>query len=152
MKDCGYLDGVPQGPGTRCATQACPLCQMPDQGPHAGWAIAHTDADWGTKAADSFSFTVDTPVQRISWWGAHESADHLCVECDPLPIADTFTVAFYTDQDGEPGTLVSLNSVASANARVPTGEMIWGGPSCEFPEYLYTTDLDNPFVAVAGET
>ena len=46
-------------------------CQTPDQSPHGGFAIVHSDVAFGSSAADSFTVTADLDIVKIRWWGAY---------------------------------------------------------------------------------
>jgi hypothetical protein len=127
------------------------FCQEPDQGLHDGIRIAHSDVDYGSRVADNFTLTTAGSIEAIRWWGAYDVPGPEFEECAPIP-ADDFTVTFYTDSAGAPGTAVSTNLLGAGVSRSPTGNEIPHSPGYHYTEYVYTADLLEPFIAQAGVT
>ena len=143
---------VPSYGGTCCTEADCgesPFCQEPDQASHAGFALIHSDAAFGSSAADSFTLTAQKQIDRVRWWGAY------LVAGSPIPCAtildDDFNLTIHTDASGQLGAIVSSNPLGSNATRIQTGKQIsiFGNV---YDEYLFTADLVQPFVANAGET
>ncbi len=146
------VGSVPAYSGTCCTKADCgesPFCQEPDQASHAGFALIHSDAAFGSRAADSFTLTAQKQIDRVRWWGAY------LVAGSPIPcgaiLDDDFTLTIHTDAGGQPGAIVSSNLLGSSATRIQTGKQIsiFGNV---YDEYQFTADLVQPFVANAGDT
>jgi hypothetical protein len=81
------------------------------------------DPDEGTRVADDFFFLADTEIRGITWWGLFarpEGGDF--PECDLayLPTSDdNWTVRYFMDDNGQPGTLI--REFVGLNPAVTTG-------------------------------
>lgn len=125
------------------------FCQVPDQAPHDGFTLIHSDANFGSRAADSFTLAVTEQIEQVRWWGAY------LVAGAPLPcgtiLDDDFILTIHADAGGQPGAIVSTNPLGSSATRIQTGNQIsiFGHV---YDEYQLTADLVQPFVATADET
>ncbi|MHC5110076.1 MAG: proprotein convertase P-domain-containing protein [Planctomycetota bacterium] len=123
-------------------------CQWPDQQFHGGWSMVHSDADYGTRAAESWWSSREQAVHRIGWWGAYESVRG-GFECDPIPV-DDFVIRMYGDRGGLPGRLLRTVFAGEAVGRMATGETLTLVGRHE--EYAYLYELAQPWEVEAGQT
>jgi hypothetical protein len=91
----------------------------------------------GIRAADDFTLAVDTLIDDVHWWGFH---------APPSSGNDDFSITFYADDSGLPGTLLFTTSVAV----VVEDDTNPGSPSAN--DKFYSSILDDPFLALGGET
>ena len=144
--------GAPQTAALQQAGADCdepPFCQEPDQGPHGGFPLVHSDAVYGSSAAESFTLAVPGQIDQVRWWGAY----FLATELNPCGtiLDDNFTLTIHTDAGGQLGAIVSTHPLGSSATRIRTGNQVpfFG---MLFDEHRYTADLLQPFVAGAGQT
>jgi hypothetical protein len=91
--------------------------------------------------ADDFSLVSSSEITSVQWWGGSDAGI----------FADIFTVRFYADASGQPGTLLASYSPGSAS-RTDTG-VNFSYPGLEFVDaYSYSYALSSPFFATAGTT
>jgi len=96
-----------------------------------------------TAAADSFTLQDGaSTVTDAHWWGACVTSDGT----NTCPAGD-FTLGFYTDDAGVPGSLIQSYSVGNAN-QTATGNFI--GVGADFTEYSYAA-VFAPLVLTPGE-
>lgn len=96
----------------------------PDRG-----GVYFSDANNGFARASAESFVLQSGAVTIggaTWWGG----------CFPGPAcpAGNFTLGFYTDTSGQPGSLIQSYGVGNANQSA-TGNLIGG--ALGFDEYIY---------------
>jgi len=95
-------------------------------------------SDGITVSADDFQLAQDTLICSLSWWGGYTP---------PQPDSDEFSVLLYSDNNGQPGTILSGFTIGPID-KVTTGDFV-NGPDF-YPEYLYSATLNEPFLAQAG--
>ncbi|HWC59518.1 MAG TPA: hypothetical protein VHC44_07465 [Verrucomicrobiae bacterium] len=92
--------------------------------------------------ADEFVLSQDTKIRQINWWG-----DNM-----PKP-AKNFKIRLFSDNEGQPGTLLLETDRASILKR-KTGDFLIRGEGRDdpdlYPEFQYTLVLRHPFAAKAG--
>ena len=89
-------------------------------------------------SADDFQLTQDTLIGSIAWWGAHVPS-----QAEP----DRFSVTLFSDNGGQPGTVLPLFTVGRINSAL-TGSFV-NAPDL-YPEYRYSADLQQPFLVQAN--
>jgi len=124
------------------------FCQEPDQETHNGYAFVHSDAAFGSRAAESFALPAAGLVERVEWWGTY-LVDAAIEPCDPG--ADDFTVTIYADAAGTPGVVVSTNDLGARASRTRTSRVI-SYVQKQYDEYHFAADLLEPFIAQGGVT
>ena len=90
--------------------------------------------------ADNFELGQDTVIGGLIWWGGY---------FNPPPGPDNFTVCFYSDDGGQPVTLLEQYAFGAVIA-VATGQFV-NAPGL-YPEFEYSANLPTPFLAQAGVT
>ena len=92
--------------------------------------------------ADDFTFATAETILSVSWMGFY------CCDGSPQP-TDAFTLNFYADNAGSPGTLLEAFNVGDAVNRTITGssDSVSGEPF-----FSYVADLGGDFAASAGTT
>jgi len=90
--------------------------------------------------ADNFQVGQDTLIGGLSWWGGYLNAP---------PGPDNFTICLYSDNGGQPETLLEQYAFGAVNA-VATGQFV-NAPDL-YPEFEYSANLPAPFLARAGVT
>jgi hypothetical protein len=120
-------------------------CQWPDQQFHGGWSMVHSDADYGSRAADGFVHAEARQIVQLRWWGAYESTLGFG-DCDPIP-DDGFLITIYDDAGFAPGRTL-LEQTGAKVSRYATGRTIT--LVHEHDEYMYTYDLPQPLEIPAG--
>jgi len=94
---------------------------------HGGFLYSDTNNGFITASAEDFVLSSGaSTVGGATWWGA-------CAQPADCSSA-SFTVDFYTNASGQPGSLIQSYSVGDAN-RTATGSLIAG----TFTEYEYST-------------
>ena len=99
----------------------------------------YADTDYAyTTAAENFTLQPGAAtVTDAHWWGACTAEGNNCP-------AGNFTLAFYNDNAGSPGTLIQSFSVGNAN-ETATGNFFSFGPT----EYAYSANF-GPLALTAG--
>jgi len=96
---------------------------------------ASVSAKGQQEAAESFTLSDGAhTLNDVHWWG-------ICLE-STCP-AGNFTVSFYNDNGGLPGTLIESFALGNAN-QTATGSFLFGGDS---PEYAYSTEIPELILA-----
>jgi len=88
--------------------------------------------------ADNFELGQDTVIGGLIWWGGNGNSPS-----GP----DNFTVCLYSDNGGQPETLLEQCAFGAVNA-VATGQFV--NPPDLYPEFEYSANLPTPFTAQAG--
>jgi len=71
------------------------------------------------QVADDFSLASGGSIEKVTWWGFYASTDLVYA---PTPPTDNFTLRFYSDNSGLPGSIVGSYSIGSSASRTDTGE------------------------------
>ena len=95
---------------------------------------------WFSEVADNFPAESGWSIGQVDFWGGYASP--------PGDEGNTegFTIRFYTDDAGSPGTLVFEQDVMQFSRE----QYYQGGPS-NWAGYAYSVDLDPPFVVPSTE-
>ncbi|MEL6796940.1 MAG: hypothetical protein AAFO89_08970 [Planctomycetota bacterium] len=115
--------------------QLCVFEQLPSQ-----QGAALSDASGivpSQRLADNFSLSTTDTIGRVEFWGEYTTNN---------PESDSFTIDFYENTGGLPGTLLSSLSIESIT-REMTGQTFG-----ILDEYLYSAQLPEAFTAVADES
>jgi hypothetical protein len=147
-------------PGINCnlradvcsAEQGTPGCHLPPEKPHPGFGMNSTVFVFSDlsifiqlKAADSFVPTGGASLNRACWWGAYTTSAG--ANCILTP--DAFTIVYYNDNAGLPGTVAG--SFAVSATRGMTGDtIVTGTAETPFirPEWEYRAT--HPVLAVTA--
>lgn len=149
MNNSGTLTVADVGPfvtallnKTPCAAQ--PLCSNPNacQLPDLANALT-SDVEPDLRVADNFTPKTSGNITNVCWWGMYLNFD-LGVECS-TGTTDAFTITFYADNAGCPGTQISSQSVTAS--RSATGQLILD----TFPEFQYQATLTTPVAVVRDQ-
>ena len=90
--------------------------------------------------ADNFELDQNALISGLVWWGGY---------FNPPPGSDNFTISLYSDNGGQPGTVLEQYDLGVVNA-VATGLFV--NPPDLYPEFEYSANLPTPFLAQAGVT
>ncbi len=118
-------------------------------------SIRFSDTDSGFRTFDAFALAQSANVERVTWSGAWLDLGAPQPAAAPLPDLTGWEIAFYSNAAGQPGALLSSQtlSAAAVTATGPT-TVVWGfGQLGLFNAsyYTYTVDLPTP-VGLAGGT
>jgi hypothetical protein len=84
------------------------------------WNASESDTDAPALRADQFTLTGADTVRSLLWHGVYFNND--------TPLAtDNFSVSFYSDSSGLPGSLIQTITVGNPSSRVTTGSNTTGG-------------------------
>jgi len=98
-------------------------CQLPDQEEHgAGGTVVSSDRSSGTRAADTFTPTVDGSVSAVCFWGVYVDGFS---DCAPGP-GDAFQVTYYRNDAGGavPGAVIAGPRPLALVGAQPTGALV----------------------------
>jgi hypothetical protein len=101
--------------------------QLPDN--RGGFLSAFTSDTETLTVTDNFQLDQPAQVGSITWWGGYFN----------LPGPDDFTVRFYADNSGQPGSVIQTYSIGSSATKIFTGGNLNG-----VAEVQYATNLGTP--------
>ena len=128
--------------GTPFVCQGCPdepLYSLPPYHDYmSSWWFGPSDAGLPYLRFDNY--TVAAPICEIHVWGLMLHRLGLAYyHCDETPM--TFHVTFWSDDNGQPGALVSEYTIDAVD--VFTGDLFWGGtPYTQLPMFQWSLPLD----------
>src|SRR5262249_39470669 len=104
---------------------------------------------------DNFAIAAGATITRVGWQGLYVVNDLVNYRAAPAPTATTFTVAFYADNGGAPGALLSTANYASASVNenfVGTNDAFHlsgsaAGAATQAAFYSYSVQLSSTFTA-----
>ncbi|MBI3804726.1 MAG: hypothetical protein HY282_13295 [Nitrospirae bacterium] len=105
--------------------------QLPDQrgGATSGFTLPGSVSPL-IVVADNFGSKQSAQIGRVTWWGGYFNPSG----------PDNFTLRFYSDTAGKPGSLLQSYSIGGSAIKISTGEEIFGLN----PEFRYSTTLSTP--------
>ncbi len=104
---------------------------------------------------DNFSLASATSISAVQWNGNYIDTDH--PSANPVaPTTSSFTVAFFSDSNGQPGQQLATTTIAQADCAptllgtdgFSTSSSI---PTYQIPFYSYRAALPTPFTVAAGQ-
>ena len=132
--------------GVTCDDEPCPVCAFYDaqhcHADHPDGYIIPIDEAFGLRGADDFVATGGTLITDICWTAGYYAPG--AGECADRPPVDDWHVAFYTDDNGLPGTLIDPPGRQSV---VIDGKGQRGGTSRLWD---YAGHLENPVTVAVG--
>ncbi len=107
LADAGEGPGLCPTIQTVCTIEDGLLCQYPDQMGHGPESTvgATSDNSAELEVADSILSIAGGPITTLCWWGFY--ADETSTDCGPGEIADDFTIRYYENAGGQPGTSIA---------------------------------------------
>ncbi len=101
--------------------------QLPD---HGGGFLSGFSSDTETlTVADNFQLDQPAQIGSMTWWGGYFNP----------PDPDNFTLRFYADNSGKPGSVIQSYSIGSSATKIFTGGTLNG-----VAEVQYVTNLGTP--------
>jgi len=128
-----------------------------EQAPVAGLNVGYTwasqfDANQsGTQSYDNFNLSEAASIGRVTWRGIYLTGNAQGQCCaNAIPNSDSWTVEFYADQAGQPGTLAYSQTVTAAqvNRAAVAGGGFWGAEAVDV--YDFDLQLTSFFSALSG--
>lgn len=119
---------------------------QPNDNPDGPYSDGVPGQYWSTRIADDFVLTdsVNRRIVGVTWWGSPEGVSYFDLE----PFSG-WTVKFYEDDNGLPGTLVYDETFAKDDTNpVPTGNYNMNGGA----EYEQVVTLSTPVTLAVDQT
>lgn len=115
------------GPSTNVEATTVLFQQLPDN--RGGFGSGFSSDTETITVADNFQLDQPAQVGSITWWGGYFNP------AGP----DNFTLRFYADDSGQPGSVIQSYSIGTSATKIFTGGTLNG-----VAEIQYATDLGSP--------
>ncbi|MFH1109977.1 MAG: hypothetical protein V1790_12410, partial [Planctomycetota bacterium] len=139
--DCALGAACTGTPMQLAQPSPCHLCTVDPSYCHepvSGSARFVSDLDRGATTADDF-IPDGSPITDVCWWGYYENDS--AADCSPGP-GDAFTITFYTDAGGYPGSTIVSQAVSPGRLQTVLESNLY--------LYEYSATLATPVTVTPG--
>lgn len=139
-----------------CRAESIVYAQPYTTGGYNAWASSTTPDGNPTITYDNFTLAASANITTITWQGIYTDSTNPGANPESIDTA-SFVISFWSDNGGQPGTMLSTGtvSIADANAVALADVGFYfadAGVTENVPSYVYSALLPTAFAAHAGQT